>query len=125
MSLLVGIAFIGISVLSLRWLKHWYARHDRTGGLANGLVVNFVLPTLAATLMSGVIVILLAFLDGITLVDVAATAFMSGLIVVAWRGMGREKRLDNVVPLTPGLGAIPASHPTPDPTPVKAPRHAA
>lgn len=121
MSLLVGIAFTGISVLSLRWLKHWYTRHDRTGGLADGLVVNLVLPTLAATLMSGAIAIVLALVDRVTLVDVAAAVFMVGLIVVAWRRMGREKRVDNVVPLTPRPGAVSAPHPTP----VKAPRHAA
>ena len=121
MSLLIGIAFIGISVLSLRWLKQWYAIDERSGGLADGLVVNFVLPSLAATLVSGAIMIVLALLGGVTLIDAAAAAFMSGLIALAWRRMSREKRPDNVVPLTPK----PEGTPGPQPTPVEAERRVA
>jgi hypothetical protein len=121
MSLFIGMALIGISVLSLRWLKHWYARHERTGSFADAVVVNFVLPSIAATLMSGAIAIVIVLLDGITLVDAAAAALLAGLIVVAWRRMGREKHPDNVVPLTPKPGVTSAPHPKP----LKAPRRAA
>ena len=107
MSLFLGIAFIGTSVLLLRWLKHWYAGAERTGSLADGLVVNFLLPTLAAILMSGAISIVMVFLSGITLLDGAAAAALSGLVVVAWRRMGRVVPRDNVVPLTPRPGVAP------------------
>ena len=121
MSLSLGIAFIGISVLSLRWLKHWYARREPAGGLADSLVVNFLLPTLAATLMSGAISIVLVFLNGITLIDTASAAFMFGLVIVAWRWLSRETPRDNVIPLTPKPGVNSA----PTPTTIKVPRRAA
>lgn len=121
MSLFIGIAFVGLSVLLLRWLKHWYARAERTGSFADAVVVNFVLPSISAALMSGAISIVMVLFGGITLVDAAAAVGVAGLIVVAWRRLGREKHPDNVVPLTPKPGVTSAPHPKP----LKAPRRAA
>lgn len=104
MSLLLGVAFIGFSLLVLRWLKHWYATRDEAEGLVDNLLVNFVLPGLSGSLVIGAITIVSALYAGVVLTDAAAAAVLSAVVVVAWRWMGRKKPADNVVFLAPASG---------------------
>jgi hypothetical protein len=101
MSLFIGILFITGSLLVLRALKLAYDRPASIHGLADGLIVNFVIPATSAGLVAGAAACVVGLRAVPSLAEVGGAGLVVAAFYLGWRGLGRLRTRSNVVPFTP------------------------
>lgn len=105
MSLFTGISFLASSLLLFRALTIWNRNYGPIGRFANGIMVNFLVPLIAAGFVTGTGICIVSVWSGTSLSDLGEAILTGMAFIVIWRGLGALPDRNSVVPFTPKPGA--------------------
>ena len=105
MSLFAGICFLTLSLLLFRALKIWNQKYGPIGRFANGVMENFLVPLIAAGLVTGSGVSVASIVAGTSWQDTGAAVLAGVVFVLIWRALGTLPGRNAVLPFTSEPGA--------------------